>query len=57
MLVEPTHVPTETLIDLLSAILADDVTLTANDAANVEQIQHELLRRGNEQHFDCRTVN
>ena len=57
MLVEPTHVPTETLIDLLSAILADDVVLTANDAANVEQIQYELLRRGNEQHFDCRTVN
>ena len=57
MLVEPTHVPTETLIDLLSAILADDVALTANDAANVEQIQYELLRRGNEQHFDCRTVN
>ena len=57
MLAEPTHVPTETLIDLLSAILADDVALTANDATNVEQIQHELLRRGNDQYFDCRTVN
>jgi hypothetical protein len=57
MLVEPTHVPTETLMDLLSAILADDVALSATDAANVEQIQHELMRRGNEQHFDCRTVN
>ena len=57
MLVEPTHVPTNTLMDLLSAILADDVALSANDAANVDQIQHELLRRGNEQHFDFRTVN
>ena len=57
MLVEPTHVPTKTLMDLLSAILADDVALTANDAANIEQIQDELLRRGNEQHFECRTVN
>ena len=49
MLGEPMNVPTETLVDLLSAILADDVGLTASDAANIEQIQHELQRRGNEQ--------
>jgi hypothetical protein len=57
MLGEPTHVPSETLIDMLFAILGDDVALTASDAANIEQIQRELQRRGNEQHWDFRTIN
>jgi hypothetical protein len=57
MLGELMNVPTDTLIDLLFAILADDVSLTASDAANIEQIQHELQRRGDEQHWGSRTVN
>lgn len=38
MLEEPINVLTDTLIDMLVAILADDVGFKANDAANVEQI-------------------
>jgi hypothetical protein len=57
MLGELMNVPTDTLIDLLFAILADDVSLTASDAANIEQIQHELQRRGDEPHWGSRTVN
>jgi hypothetical protein len=51
------NVPTDTLIDLLFAILADDVALTASDAENIEQTQHELHRRGDERHWGCRAVN
>jgi hypothetical protein len=57
MLGELMNVPTDTLIDLLFAILADDVSLTASDAANIEQIHHELQRRGDERHWGSRTVN
>lgn len=48
MLGNLTTVPTETLIDLLFATLADDLALTANDAMNIEQIQQELQKRGKE---------
>jgi hypothetical protein len=57
MLGELMNVPTDTLIDLLFAIIVDDVALTASDAANIEQIQHELHRRGDERHWGFRTVN
>ena len=57
MLGEVVNVPTDTLIDLLFAFLGSDVAITAGDAANIEQIQHELQRRGNGQHWDVRTVN
>ena len=50
------NVPTDTLIDLLFAILSDEVALTARDATNIEQIQHELQNRGNEQHWGFRTA-
>ena len=57
MLGQPMNVPTDTLIDMLSAILASEVALTASDAANIEQIQHELQERGDERHWGFRTVN
>jgi hypothetical protein len=57
MLGELMNVPTDRLIDLLFAIIVDDVALTASDAANIEQIQHELHRRGDERHWGFRTVN
>lgn len=57
MLAEPIDVPTGTLIDMLFAILADEVALTIRDAANVAQIQRELHRRGKEQDCDFRMVN
>jgi hypothetical protein len=45
MLGELINIPTETLIDMLFVILADEVALTANDATEIEQIQRELHRR------------
>jgi hypothetical protein len=53
---ELTTVPSETLIDLLFATLADDLALAASDAVNIEQIQQELQRRGKEQHWGFRAV-
>jgi hypothetical protein len=57
MLGELMNVPTDTLIDLLFAIIADDVAINASDAANIEQIQHELQKRGDERRWGFRTVN
>lgn len=50
MLREIVSVPSNTLIDLLAVILASGVVLTANDVAEIEQIQGELNRRGEDQH-------
>jgi len=57
MLGELMNIPTETLIDMLYIILAGEFTVTANDAAEVEQIQRELQRRGSEQRWSFQTVN
>ena len=57
MLGELANIPTGTLIDMLFVILADESTLTANDVAELEQIQRELHRRGEDQHWSCRKVN
>jgi hypothetical protein len=54
---ELTTVPSETLIDLLFATLADDLALAASDAVNIEQIQQELQRRGQEEHWGFRAVH
>jgi len=45
MLGKPINVMTDTLIDMLVAILMDNVALTAADVDNVEQIWSELQRR------------
>ena len=57
MLGELENIPTGTLIDMLFVILADEFTLTANDVAELEQIQRELHRRGEDQHWSFRNVN
>jgi hypothetical protein len=54
---ELTTVPSETLIDLLFATLADGFALAASDAVNIEQIQQELQRRGKEQRWGFRAVH
>ena len=43
------NIPTDTLIDMLFIVLAGELALTASDAAEIEQIQRELQRRGREQ--------
>ncbi len=57
MLRELTYIPTDTLVDMLFAVVADEVTFTPNDAAEVEQIQGELQRRGEPPHWSFRTIN
>jgi hypothetical protein len=57
MLGELENIPTGTLIDMLFVILADEFTLTANDVAELEQIQRELQRRGEDQRWSFRNVN
>ena len=57
MIGELTYVPTETLINMLFAVVADEATLSTNDAAEIEEIQGELQRRGEEPHWSFRTVN
>jgi len=51
MLGELTNIPTGTLIDMLSVIVADEVVLTARDVAELEQIQRELQRRAGTDHW------
>ena len=57
MLGELVDIPTDTLIDMLYIILAGDFAITANDAAEIEQIQRELQRRGGEQRWSFQAVN
>ena len=57
MLGELMNIPTDRLIDMLYIILAGDVAISAGDAAEIEQIQRELQRRGGEQCRSFQTVN
>ena len=57
MLGELMSIPTDTLIDMLYIILAGGFAITANDAAEIEQIQRELQRRGDEQCWSFQVVN
>ena len=57
MLGQLMNIPTDTLIDMLYIILAGDFAITANDAAELEQIQRELQRRCVEHCWSFQTVN
>jgi hypothetical protein len=57
MLRELMNIPTDTLIDMLYTILAGEVAISASDAREIEQIQRELQRRGDEQCRSLQTVN
>jgi len=57
MLGELMNIPTDTLIDMLCVIFAGDFAITANDANEIEQIQRELQRRGDEQCWSFQAVN
>jgi hypothetical protein len=57
MLGELMNIPTDTLIDMLYIILAGDVAISFSDATEIEQIQRELQRRGDEQCWSLQTVN
>ncbi len=51
------NIPTDTLIDMLYVILAGDFAITATDPDEIEQIQRELQRRGEEQCWSFQAVN
>jgi hypothetical protein len=57
MLGELMNIPTDTLIDMLYIILAGNFAVPATDAAEIEQIQRELQRRGEEQSWSLQAVN
>jgi len=57
MLGELMNIPTDTLLDMLYIVLASDFAITANDVAEIEQIQRELERRGWEQCWSFQAVN
>ena len=48
------NIPSDTLIDMLFVIANGEVSLTAKDVAEIEQIQRELQRRGEEQYWSSR---
>ena len=51
------NIPTDRLIDMMYIILAGELAISASDAAEIEQIQRELQRRGDEQCWSFQTVN
>ena len=57
MLGELMNIPTDTLIDMLYIILAGEVAISASNAAEIEQIQRELQRRGGAPKWSLVTVN
>ena len=57
LLGELTNIPTDTLIDMLCLIVAGEVAITPNDAAEIEQIQRELQRRGRAENWSLGTIN
>jgi hypothetical protein len=57
MLGELMNIPTDTLIDMLFIILAGESAMTLSDATEIEQIQRELQRRGDEPNWNLCTAN
>jgi hypothetical protein len=57
MLGRLTNIPTGTLIDMLYVILASGVVLTANDVAELEQIQRELQQRADDNRWIVGSTN
>jgi hypothetical protein len=57
MLAELMNLPTDTLMDMLYIILAGEAAITANNMAEIEQIQRELQRRGEEQNWSFQSIN
>lgn len=45
------NVPTNSLIEMLFRILTGKPTVTAGDGTEMEQIQRELQKRGEDQHY------
>jgi hypothetical protein len=57
MLGQLTNIPTGTLIEMLYVILAAGVALSANDVVELDQIQRELKRRADVDHWMLANTN
>ena len=57
MLGQLTNIPTDTLIDMLFVIANGEVSLTASDVAELEQIQRELQRRCGSHYWSSRAFD
>jgi hypothetical protein len=51
------NIPTDSLIEMLFIIITGELAMTANEGAEIHQIQRELQRRGEEQYWSFCTVN
>ena len=51
------NIPTDSLIDMLFVILTGELPVTTTDGTEIEQIQRELQRRGEDKHWSFCTVN
>jgi len=51
------NIPTDSLIDMLFVILIGKLPVTTTDGAEIEQIQRELQRRGEDKYWSFCTVN
>jgi hypothetical protein len=51
------NIPTDSLVDMLFAILIEEPVVTPNDGTEIAQIQRELQRRGEDQDWTFCTVN
>jgi hypothetical protein len=51
------NVPTDSLVEMLFTILTAERSITAHDGREIEQIQRELKRRGDDQYWSFCTVH
>ena len=50
-------IPTDSLIEMVFTIITCELAMTANDGTEIEQIQRELQRRGEDHYWTFCTVN
>ena len=50
-------IPTISLIEMLLVIIKGEFAVTANDGTEIDQIQRELQRRGEDHYWSFCTVN
>jgi hypothetical protein len=50
-------IPTDSLIDMLFVILTGELPVTTTDVTEIEQIQRELQRRGEDKNWSFCMVN
>jgi hypothetical protein len=51
------NIPTDSLIEMVFTIITCKLAMTAHDGKEIEQIQRELQRRGEDQYWSFSTVH